>query len=99
MSDIKPPVPTQPGDPWPRLSIDDSEGSPFEYILRAALYAVDAWNSGPDGARSHPEMTPGQRTEGEVREALLHLLELGVIDIDVDRLRAATSLPGRRTSA
>jgi hypothetical protein len=92
----KPPLPTGFFDPWPRIPVDETDGGPFHEVLRLATFAADEWTFGPDGPYKQPRMTPAQATRGQIREGLLHLLELGLIDIDAERLNAATSLPMSR---
>lgn len=84
----KPPLPTALFGELARIPVDETEGSDFHEALRIGTFAADAWAMGPDGPYRHPEMTGANRTRHEVREALLHLLELGVIDIDGERLAA-----------
>jgi hypothetical protein len=93
---VKPPLPATPFDDWPRIPVDETDGSPFREIHRLAVLAADDWTFGPDGPYKQPGMTMAQITRGHVREALLHLLELGLIDIDEDRLNAASSFPMSR---
>lgn len=94
MSD-KPAIPTDPFGEWTRITVDTSEGSDFAEILRAANFVADHWLLGPDGPYKTPQ-PPASVTRGTVREALLHLLELGFIDIDAERLRAADWIPMQR---
>lgn len=94
----KPPLPNTFADPYPRIPIDESEGGAFSRILRLATFAAEAWALGPDGPTKQP-MTAAQATRGEVREALLYLLELGFIDIDEQRFNTVKSYPlGREPS-
>jgi hypothetical protein len=93
----KPPLPAKMFDPFPRIDVDTSDGSPFARILHISLFAANAWMLGPDGPFVKPT-TPAQAVHAEVSEALLHLLELGLIDIDTDRLQAARGIPTRRTT-
>jgi hypothetical protein len=82
-------------DPWPRIPIDTSEGSDFHRLNRIAGSAATRWALGPDGtyAQNH---TLAETVDGAVREALLHLLELGLIDIDLERMQTAPGWPLNR---
>ena len=91
----KPPVPATMFDPWPRIPVDTSDASPFHRILSLGGYAADEWTFGPDGPYRRPQ-PPATTSRGQLREALLHLLELGLIDIDTDRIDAAPGIPCRR---
>ncbi|MDX2566069.1 hypothetical protein PV413_19670 [Streptomyces scabiei] len=91
----KPPVPATMFDPWPRIPIDTSGTSPLDRILRIAAYAADDWTLGPDGPFKQ-RMTPATICRLQIREGLLHLLELGLIDIDTDRIDQAPGIPCRR---
>lgn len=93
MSD-KPPVPARTMDPFPRIDID--EDGPFRHVLRLGVSAADRWMLGPDGPYNRPALTLSDVTRAAVREALLHLLELGFIDIDEERLSAAKGWPLHR---
>ena len=95
MSDEKPPLPARALDPWPRMTVDTSEGSDFYHLNRIAGDAATMWAVGPDGAYAQ-HLTLAQIVDGAVREALLHLLELGFLDIDSDRLNAAAAIPMHR---
>lgn len=92
----KPPLPAGLFDPFLRVEVDDSEGSAFREIVQIGLAAADDWTLGPDGPYKRPNMTPAGVTRTQVSEALLHLLELGFIDIDEERLRAAPGWPMQR---
>jgi hypothetical protein len=91
----KPPLPERTFDPWPRISIDTSEGSDFHCLNRIAGDAATGWALGPDGAYAQ-QRTLADTIDGAVREALLHLLELGLIDIDSQRMHAAPGWPTHR---
>jgi len=91
----KPPLPTRMFDPWPRIPIDTTADSDFHHINRTAGSAATGWAVGPEGAYAQ-NLTLAEVVDGAVREALLHLLELGLIDIDSDRLNAAPGLPTHR---
>jgi hypothetical protein len=98
MTNTKPELPIAPGQPWTRITIDETPGSPFAELLRTAGFAADRWTFGPDGPYKTPQ-TPAQATHGQIREALLHLLELGFIDVDVERLNVADWIPTSRERA
>ncbi|WP_446458622.1 hypothetical protein [Streptomyces rochei] len=91
----KPPLPARMFDPWPRIPIDTATGSDFFHLDRIAGDAATRWALGPEGAYAQ-NLTLAEVVDGAVREALLHLLELGLIDIDSDRLNAAPGLPMHR---
>lgn len=93
----KPPLPERMFDPWPRIAIDE-DSSQFREIRKLAVLAADEWATGPDGPYKHTDMTLAQIVSGSVREALLHLLELGLIDIDADRIANAKGWPMSRTA-
>lgn len=95
----KPPLPTGMFDPFQRITVDTSAGSPFDTIREMAIGAANDWLFGPDGPYKSPGQTVAQITRAEINEALLHLLELGVIDIDVERLNAAPGWPIHREPA
>jgi len=86
----KPPIPANLGDPYPRIAVDQADGGDFDAIRRMATFATDGWVFSPDGARAK-WLPPAQFHGALITEALLHLLELGVIDIDHDRLVEVTS--------
>ncbi|MFI7125963.1 hypothetical protein ACIBQ1_09735 [Nonomuraea sp. NPDC050153] len=66
--------------------VDEAEGSPFDRIRRIAVGAADGWTLGRNGPYRNPGMTGSDLARGQVRAVLLHLLELGVIRIDEQRL-------------
>lgn len=82
----KPPVPEASGPDWPRIPLDESDPG-YRQILRAATFAADMWALGPDAQRV---ATRADVTRGQIAEGLALLLELGVIDIDRERLAAWT---------
>ncbi|RBQ21555.1 hypothetical protein DP939_02265 [Spongiactinospora rosea] len=94
--DPKPPLPTALGEPIPRIPVDEREGGPFDQIRHIATIAVDLWSVGPDGPYYNPAQTRSETTRLQMREALLHLLELGLLDIDTERLAASRSWPSTR---
>ena len=85
---VKPPLP-RPGDlgSFPRIRVDQSEGSPFAQVMQLAVIAADLWAVGPEGPWCKPQ-PQSDVTRGTLREAFLQLLELGIIDIDEERLAA-----------
>ncbi|GHC36833.1 MULTISPECIES: hypothetical protein [Streptomyces rochei group] len=91
----KPPLPARMFDPWPRIPVDTTDGSDFHHLNRAAGDAATRWALGPEGAYAQ-NLTLAEVVDGAVREALLHLLELGLIDIDSARMNAAPGLPTHR---
>lgn len=91
----KPPLPARMLDPWPRININTDPGSDFHHIQRIAAHAATQWSLGPDGTHKQ-SLTLAATVDGAVREALLHLLELGLIDIDSDRLNNAPGWPMSR---
>jgi hypothetical protein len=91
----KPPLPRRMLDPWPRIPVDTSPGTDFHRIDRIAGHAATHWVLGPSGTYAQ-NLTLATTVDGAVREALLHLLELGLIDIDTDRLNAAPGWPMHR---
>jgi hypothetical protein len=95
VTDQKPPLPARTFDPWTRIPIDTSEGSDFHRLNRIAGHAATGWALGPDGAYAK-NRTLADIVDNAVREALLHLLELGLIDIDSDRMHAAPGWPTHR---
>lgn len=97
MSDAKPPLPARTFDPWPRIPIDTSPNSDFYRLDRIAGSAATGWALGPDGAYAQNRPL-ADIVDNAVREALLHLLELGLIDIDSQRMNAASGWPTRRQS-
>lgn len=88
----KPPLPTDMFDPFPRTPFDTSTGSSFADVLRIGTVAANGWMLSDEGPLK-VEMPLAGIVGGAVREALLHLMELGFIDIDEDRMRAAPGWP------
>lgn len=87
----KPAYPTSPFDPWPYIPVDQSAGSDYQQIRRAAVFAADGLmlsDAGPD--RNAPR---AQQFAAAVEEALLYLLEMGLVDIDEGRLAAFLDTP------
>lgn len=95
MSEPKPDLPTTMFGPWPRIDIDTSNGSNFHHLNRIAGSAATHWALGPDGTYAQ-NLTLAETIDGAVREALLHLLELGLIDIDLERMQTAPGWPLNR---
>jgi len=79
-------APDAPFGHWP---IIPHVGQPImgevKQLIRVASLAADFWHLGPDGPVRNP-MTPAEANRGYLRTALLHLLELGLVDIDHERL-------------
>lgn len=94
----KPPLPAAYDVVFPRVTVDESDDSSFRTVLQLGMFAADMWTMGPDGPCQHTGQSPAAIARGEVREALLHLVELGLIDIDEDRLAAHQSWPASRES-
>lgn len=91
----EPPLPARMFDQWPRVEVDTSDDSNFHRLNRIAGNAATGWALGPDGAYAQ-SLTLAEVVDGAVREALLHILELGLIDIDSDRMHAAPGWPTHR---
>lgn len=83
---VKPALPSGWTTPIERIPVDQAEGSGYREILRIATLAASNWATGPNGPYKNPGMTGHEVTRREVAEALLQLLELGLIDIDSERL-------------
>lgn len=95
MTDPKPPLPADWQAPWPRIDVDPADPD-VALILKLATSAADRWALGPTGPYAGPGATLMEITGNACREGLLHLLELGLIDIDTSRLRAAPAYPIQR---
>lgn len=99
----KPPLPeTLSFTPVPRIPVNQTGGSDYRQVLWHAVMVATDWATGPNGPFAHPAMTPYESTRGQLNEALLHLLELGILDIDSERLAQLlkTGLPlGREPQA
>jgi len=91
----KPPIPADIFEPWEKIYVDTSEGSPFDRIERLAGFAAMGWVMSPDGMDAG--RTLASTVNGAVRDALLHLLELGFIDIDTNRMNEAKGWPLSRS--
>lgn len=95
MTDEKPPLPARMFDPWTRIPVDTSPDSDFHRLNRIAGHAATGWALGPDGAYAEGR-TLDDIVSSAVREALLHILELGLIDIDSERMNTASGWPTQR---
>ncbi|MCM8548931.1 hypothetical protein [Streptomyces sp. STCH 565 A] len=93
----KPPLPTDSFGDWERVPVDEQDGGDFAQILRIGAFAADHWTFSPEGPYQQRQ-TQAEATRAQIREALLHLLELGLLDIDTDRLHAAAGYPMQRTT-
>ncbi|MDX3672764.1 hypothetical protein [Streptomyces europaeiscabiei] len=91
----KPPVPAAMFLDWPRIPVDTSEDSPYTRIHRIANRAAGDWILGDEGPYKQ-EMALAHIVRGAVGEALVHLLELGLIDIDTARIKSAPGIPWAR---
>lgn len=89
----KPPVPAVKFADWPRIPVDTAEGSLHHQLTTLARRPAHEWVTGADGPYSHAEQTMTQTVRGIVGAALLHLMELGLIDVDTDRLNSSESFP------
>lgn len=94
----KPALPTAPGDAWERIPLDNRDGL-FDRLVQAALFASDGWTFGPDGPHRNPGMTNVEITRQQFREGFAHLLELGFVDVDAERVNAAPFMPMNRVSS
>lgn len=92
----KPPLPAAKFLPWPRIPVDTGEGSLHQRLTTVARRPANEWINGPDGPYAHPEQHMVATIRGLVGEALLHLMELGLIDVDTDRLDNPNGLPWAR---
>lgn len=88
-------LPTRMFDPWPRMPVDTSDGSNFHRLNRIAGNAATGWALSPHGTYAQ-NLTLAETIDGAVREALLHLLELGLIDVDAERMNATPGWPTKR---
>lgn len=92
----KPPTPARAFDPWPRIDVDTTDGTETERIIHIATRVANDWVLGEHGPYRAGGMTMAEIVRSLVHESLLHLLELGLIDIDAERLNAAPGVPVRR---
>lgn len=86
-----------PFGPFERIEVDETDQD-VALILMIAIASADDWMLGPEGPYQVEAMTNSARCEGMVRAALLHLLELGLVDIDVERCRSVFAYPLGRNS-
>lgn len=70
-------------DPWTRTPVDQTAGGDFDRIHNAATTAAVGLLVG--GGVRYPA-SPYEIAEASLREGLLYLLELGLVDIDAERL-------------
>jgi len=89
----KPPVPAVKFLPWPRIPVDTADGSIHYQLTNIGRRVAYDWIMGPDGPYEHPEQSMSATVRGLVGVTLLHLLELGLIDVDTDRMAAADGIP------
>ncbi|MFE7559648.1 hypothetical protein [Kitasatospora sp. NPDC057500] len=94
---VKPALPARAFGPWPRIPVDTGEGTDAARLLRLAHSAATDWAISDTGVYKDPTLTMAAIVDHVLREGLLHLLELGLIDIDTDRMRAAKGIPLRRS--
>lgn len=87
----KPPLPEEPWGDFTRVVIDETS-SEVEQILRLAMFAADDYVY-----TDPPGLTDADIRANGVREAILHLLELGLIDIDTKRVGADVAWPTGRS--
>lgn len=78
----KPSLP-EPFGTWPRIPVNQAEGGDFDRIHRAATSA--ATGLFVSGTMQLP-LTPYEIATAAMKEGLLYLLEMGLIDIDSERL-------------
>lgn len=90
-----PPLPAPLFLDWPRIPVDTADDTPYARINRIADCAARNWVMGPDGPY-HREMPLAHIVSNAVGEALLHLLELGLIDVDDERITTAPGIPRTR---
>jgi hypothetical protein len=95
----KPPLPVAKFHDWPRIPVDMSDGSDAYQIARVANWAASDWVLGSAGPYKNPDQSMAMIVRSAVREGLLHLLELGFIDIDVERMYAAKGWPMGRADS
>ncbi|MEU2426958.1 hypothetical protein ABZ619_39100 [Streptomyces sp. NPDC007851] len=89
----KPPVPTVKFADWPRIPVDTSEGSAHDRLTTIARRVANDWVMSPEGPYQHPEQSMPTTIRGLVGAALLHLMELGLVDVDLERLYGSDSFP------
>lgn len=81
------------------VEVDTSKDSSFAEVLSIAQSAAAHWYLSSEGPYAKPHMTPADAVAGAVRDGLLHLLELGLVDIDVPRLTELLWYPANRHSS
>lgn len=79
----KPPLPAERFASWSRMEIDEAEGGDFDRIWRGATSAATGLMV--SGTVKYP-LSPYEIASAAVKEGLLYLLEMGLIDIDSERL-------------
>ena len=84
----KPPVPAVTGPGWPVTPLDETDPD-YQQLIRIAASAAHTWTLTP--ANRSWAMSRAGVARGQIAEGLALLLELGVIDIDRDRLAAWTA--------
>jgi hypothetical protein len=89
----KPPVPAAKFQDWPRIPVDTAEGSEHYQLTTIGRRVAHEWVMGPDGPYNNAEQTMTQTVRGLVGVTLLHLMELGLIDVDTERMAAAPGIP------
>jgi len=72
---------------WPRIALDENDAD-YQQLVRVATFAADMWELGAGSMTRTAAMTRADVTRGYIAEGLALLLELGVIDIDRERLAA-----------
>jgi hypothetical protein len=88
----KPPYPANnPFAPWPWIPVDQTAGSDFQHLRRAAATAVDDFLL--NGDAPSPTAPRIEQMRAAVAEALLYLLEMGLIDIDEQKLTEYIGTP------
>jgi hypothetical protein len=92
----KPPIPAEWDQPFPRITVDESAEGAFDQVMHIAVSAADGWYLRGITEGRLNDMSHSEIAQGQVREALLHLLELGLIDIDEERLNGLHMYPGWR---
>lgn len=83
--------------PFERIEIDETDQD-VALVMMIANASADDWMLGPEGPYHRAGLSNMDLTTGVVRAALLHLLELGLVDIDVERCRSVFAYPLGRDS-
>ena len=81
----KPPVPAGAGHGWPVTPLDETDPD-YQQLIRIAASAAYTWTLTP--ANRSWTMSRAGVARGQIAEGVALLLELGVIDIDRERLAA-----------